>query len=209
MQGTTNFHDLITHPAAQQTTDVFEDTTAFDTPVDMFNGHSTACQRLIDRLLLSGEFPSPWLFGRHLDDDPFQGESKKSEVLQEVAALRQGIGGGIGDALIMDAAWMGGAEKLDRELLIHQHYIFHGVTFFLAALLAFLLICVFGALNASFGSIMAIRGGLAGLTASGSMGSIGTSSSPKRCAKDSIERAGASPSLLNVICKTGNNVWIH
>jgi hypothetical protein len=209
MQGTTDFHDLITHPAAQKTTDVFKDATAFDTTVDVFDGHPTVGQSLIERLLLRSELPSPWLFDRHLDDAPFKSEGQKPEVLQQVTALGQGIGSGIGDALIMDGTGMGGAEKLDREVLIHQHDIFHGVTFFLAAIMAFLLICVFGALNPSFGSIMAKRGGGSWLVSACSCRSVGTSPSPKRSVSCSSERAGASPSLLRVVCKTGNNVWIH
>src|SRR5438874_10024918 len=100
-------------------------------------------------------------------------------------------------------------EKLNRELSIDQHDILHGVTFFLAAVVAFLLIRIFGALDTSFGSIMAKRGGLAWLTACGSSASVGIWLSPKRCAKCSSERAGASPKVLSVVCKTGNKVWIH
>src|SRR5205085_12603098 len=122
----------------------------------------------------------------------------------------------------MDRTWVCLAKKLDRQLLIHQQHILHGVTFFLAAIMAFLLSRIFGTLDASIGAIMAKRGELSGLCAPGSTSeaAIGRSSSgstggaaivlsANRCAKCSIERAGASPSLLNVVCKTGNNVWIH
>src|SRR5207253_1755467 len=101
---------------------------------------------------------------------------------------------------------MGRTEKLDRELSIHQHHIFHRVAFFLAAIMAFLLICIFGALDASFGAIMAKRGGGSWLTGSSSTSSAGTWLSPNRSAKCSIERAGASPRLLRVACKTGSKV---
>jgi hypothetical protein len=59
----------------------------------------------------------------------------------------------------MHTACMRLAEKLDRQLLIHQHDILHGVPFLLAALMAFLLSRVFGTLNAPFSAIMAKRGG--------------------------------------------------
>ena len=54
MQGTTNFHDVVTYPRAQETTDVFDNATALDTAIDMFDGDPTARQRLIGCLLLSG-----------------------------------------------------------------------------------------------------------------------------------------------------------
>jgi hypothetical protein len=52
MQGTSDFHEEIAHPFAQETTDVFEDAAAFDTTIDVFDGHPTARQSLIGRLLL-------------------------------------------------------------------------------------------------------------------------------------------------------------
>lgn len=52
MQGATDFHDEVTHPRTQETTDVFEDAAAFDTAVDVFDGHPAARECLIGRLLL-------------------------------------------------------------------------------------------------------------------------------------------------------------
>src|SRR5690348_2877026 len=109
----------------------------------------------------------------------------------------------------MDRSRMRRAEKLDRQLLLHQQHILHRVTFFLAARMAFLLIRIFGTLNASLGAIMAKRGELSGGGPSGSTGEAAIVLSAKRCAKCSIERAGASASLLNLVCNTGNKVWIH
>ena len=77
-----------------------------------------------------------------------------------MAAVGQRIRGRVCDALIMDLARMRWAEKLNRQVLIHQHDILHGVTFFLAAIMAFLLSRVFGTLDAPFGTILAKRGGL-------------------------------------------------
>jgi len=51
MQGKPDFHAQITHPLAQEPTDVFEDATAFDATVDMFNGHPTVRKSLIGGLL--------------------------------------------------------------------------------------------------------------------------------------------------------------
>jgi hypothetical protein len=52
------------------------------------------------------------------------------------------------------------AEKRNRKVSIHQHDLLHRVTCFLAAVMAFLVIWIFGALDASVGAIMAKRGGL-------------------------------------------------
>src|SRR5947209_20037819 len=99
----------------------------------------------------------------------------------------------------MHLARMRRAEKPDAEFSIHQQHILHGVTFFLAAIMAFLLIRIFGALDASFSSIMAKRGGCSWLCASGSTCSVGIPLCANRCCKCSIERAGASPRLLSVV----------
>jgi hypothetical protein len=92
----------------------------------------------------------------------------------------------------MHAARMRRTEKLDRERSIHQPHMFHRLTCFLAALLAGLLMRVFGALDASFGAIMAKRGGLSLSATSGSSASPGPWLSPKRWAKCSSEPAGAA-----------------
>lgn len=105
-------------------------------------------------------------------------------------------------------SWFG-ESTCKRQLRIHQDDILHRMTFFLAALMAFLLSRVCGTLDASLGAIMAKRGGLSWLGASCPSSSGGTMLSANRCANSSIDRAGASPSLLSVICKTGNKVWIH
>src|SRR5436305_10790559 len=109
----------------------------------------------------------------------------------------------------MNPALMRLTEKLDAELPIDQDYVLHGMAFFLAAIIAFLLIRIFGALDTSLGSIMAKRGTLSWLCTSASTEQVCTEGSPNRSANCSMERAGASPRVLRVLCSTGNNVWIH
>ena len=84
-------------------------------------------------------------------------------------------------------------EKGDAELPIDQDHVLHRMALFLAALLAFLLIRIFGAWDTSFGSIMAKRGALSWLCTSDSTEQVCTEGSPNRSANCSMERAGASP----------------
>ncbi len=209
MQGTTDFHHLITCSSPQEAADVFEDATALDTPIDLFDSHPTTCQGLIGRFLLSSQLSSPRFLGRHFDDHSLEAKTEKTKILQERTALWQRIGSGVGDAFLMHRARMRCTEKLDRQLFIHSQDIVHRVACFLAARMACLVIRIFGALDASFSAIMAKRGDRSWLRGSCSTGKAGSWLSPKRCAKCSSERAGASPWLLRATCKTGNKVWIH
>jgi hypothetical protein len=87
MQGATDFHNLLTHSRAQEATDVFEYARAFDTAVDMFDGDPTTRERLSGGLLLSSEFATSGFLGGHFNDDSFQRESEKPQILKQVTAL--------------------------------------------------------------------------------------------------------------------------
>ena len=98
--------------------------TALDTAIHMLDAQPTVGERLIRRLLLQRQLLAAWLLGRH--EDLHLGERKREEaqILQEPASSGQGIGCGIGNRLIMDAAAVGVAQKEDREGGIDQQDIF-------------------------------------------------------------------------------------
>ena len=77
--------------------------------------------------------------GRHQNLHVGQGEGEETEILQEATAARQGLGGRVGNALVMHLAPIRVAQKEDRERRIDQEDIFHRVVFFLAAITVFLL----------------------------------------------------------------------
>ena len=125
----------------------------------MLDGNATTRARAVGLFLLSRKLTASGFLGRHLDGDSIESEAEKTQVLQQDTARRQRIGSRVRQTLIMDGARLGRTEKHDAQLRIDQDEIFHRVTFFLAAIMAFLFIRIFGALDASFSSVMAKRGG--------------------------------------------------
>src|SRR6266700_1326443 len=61
MEGTAEFHDQIANALLPQPDPVFDDTTAFDTTVDMRNPQPTLVQRLVRHVLLQRELRAAWL----------------------------------------------------------------------------------------------------------------------------------------------------
>ena len=55
MEGTADFHHQIADALLPQPDPVFDDTTAFDTAVDMLNAQSAIVQGLVGQLLFQGE----------------------------------------------------------------------------------------------------------------------------------------------------------
>ena len=115
----------------------------------------------------------------------------------------------------MGATSIGLTQQEDRERGVDQQHVFHGVTFFLAAITARLLSRILGALDAPFGAIVA-KGGRRALAArrrgqidGGGDPSVGTtmaaasaSATPRRLANSATDRVGASPSVRSVACST-------
>jgi hypothetical protein len=56
MQGTADVHRQVADALLPQPDPVFDDTTAFDTTVDMLNAQSARVQGLVGQLLFQGEF---------------------------------------------------------------------------------------------------------------------------------------------------------
>src|SRR5258708_34039742 len=101
MEGTTDFDHHVTNSGDKETTDVFEDTKAFDTTIDMFNKHTTTGFSRIRRFLLISECPSSGFFGCHFDCKSFYCKTKKTEILQQKTSLWQWIGSFVNNRLIM------------------------------------------------------------------------------------------------------------
>src|SRR6266852_9621955 len=110
MERTTDFHHEIADALLPQADPVFDDATAFDTTVDMLNAQSAIVQGLVGQLLFQGEFLAAWFLGRHEDLDLGQRKRQEAQILQQPAPSRQGIRGGLGNGLIMDATSIGLAE---------------------------------------------------------------------------------------------------
>src|SRR6266481_3648977 len=126
----------------------------------------------------------------------------------------------IGNALFMDAAAIGVAQKEDREQGIDEQDIFDGMVLFLAALTPRLFSSVLGADDAPFRPVMGKRGGAdaavrPGTTGAGASSSgtttvaASTSAMPSRCASVVRERAGAPPRVRSAASSAGKSTWIH
>jgi len=135
----------------------------------------------------------------------FRVKARKPQILEQPTARRQGVGGRIGNPLVMGAARLGLAQKENRERGGDQEHVFDRMAFFLGAITARLLNRSLGTLNAPFGAIVANRGeagaGAGGATAVGGslVGTTTTVASasaiPRRLASPVTDRMGASPSV--------------
>ncbi len=216
MQRTADFHDRITDARLPQTADVVDKAAALDTANDVLDAHAATRDAPIRGFLRACEGPASRLPGRHDDLDLLQGEGQEAQILEQPTARRQGVGGGIGNPLVMGTARVGLAQKKDRERGVDQEHVFYRVVLFLAAITARLLSRILGALDASFGPIVAQRGAAgagagaaAGRAAVGGDPAVGTtmaaasaSATPRRVANSVKDRVGASPSARSVARST-------
>jgi hypothetical protein len=115
-------------------------------------------QGLVGQLLFQRQLLAAWFLRRHEDLDLRKRECQKTEILQQPTPRRQGIRGGLGNALIVHTPRIGRAEKKDCEQGIDEQDNFYRVVFFLAAITLGLFSRVLGADNAPFGLVMGKRG---------------------------------------------------
>ena len=212
MQRTADLHNQISGTCLPEAADVVDDAAALDTAVDMLDAHSPTGDAPIRGLLRVCELPSSWLSGRHDDLHPVEHERQEAKILEQLAPRRQGVWGGIGNALIVGTARIGLTEKENREPRIDQQDVFDRVALFLAAITARLLSRILGALDAPFGPIVAKRGeadagagaGVDRSTAGSdpalgsTMAAASASATPRRWANAVKDRVGASPSVRSV-----------
>ena len=214
MQGTTYFHPEISDTLLPQADPIFDDATALDAPVDMFDAQPALGERVIRHVLLPRQLLATRFLGRHEDLDLGQRERQEAQILQEPAPRGQGIRRRVGNRFLMDAAAGGVAQKADREEGIDEQDIFYGVVLLLTALTRRLLSRVLVADDAPCGPVMGKRGdaGAAAGTATTGTGSstsgtttvaAAASKTPSRCARAMRERVGASPRVRSAASSAG------
>jgi hypothetical protein len=171
-------------------------------------------EHLVGQVLLQGKLRPAGLLRRHEDLHLRERERQEAQILQQPTPSREGGGGSLRDAQIMDPAAVGVAQKEDDEERIDEQDIFDGVVFFLAAITHGLFSRVLGADDTPFRPVMGKRGvaGAAagtGGTGAGFSASASTtvaaspSETPSRWARTVRERAGASPRARNAASSTG------
>jgi hypothetical protein len=216
MPGTADCHEQIADARLPQAAGVVDDAAAFDAAVDVLDAHATACNAPIRRRLRAHEGPAPGLPRRHDDVDLREGKSQAAAILAQSAAYRQGVGGDLGNPLIVGATGIRLTQEEDREGRVEQQDVFDRVALFLAAITARLRNWILGARDAPLGPVVPKRG-LAGAEAGAAAGGPhvldgsfgGTASAlasasvtPRRFASAVTDRLGASPSARSVARRT-------
>src|SRR3989441_7479052 len=132
--------------------------TTLDAAVDMLDPQPPLVERLVGQVLLQGQLRTAWFLRRHEDLHLRERERQEAQILQQPTPSREGVGGGLSDAQIMDTAAVGVAQKEDEEQRIHEQDIFDGVILFLVAITRGLCSRVLGADDAPLGAVMGTRG---------------------------------------------------
>jgi hypothetical protein len=107
MQRTADFHDQIADARLPQAAGIVDDAAALDTAVDMLDAHAATRDAPIRGFLRAREGAASRLAGRHDDLDLLEGEGQEAQILEQPTARWQGVGGGIGNPLIMSTARIG------------------------------------------------------------------------------------------------------
>jgi hypothetical protein len=214
VQGTVEFHHEIADALLPQPDPVLHHATTLHTAVDMLNPQSAVVERLVGPLLLQGQLRTAGLLRRHEELHRRERERQEAQILQQPPPSREGVGGGLRDAQIMDPAAVGVAQKEDDEERIDEQDIFDGVVSFLAAITRFLFSRFVGADDAPLSPVMGKRGeagAVAGVVATGVASSAcgvttvaaSASETPRRWARADRERAGASPRARSATSSAG------
>jgi hypothetical protein len=124
VQGATELHHEIADALLPQADPVLHDATTLDAAVDMLDPESPLVEHLIGQVLLQGELRTAGLLRRHEDLHLRERERQKAQILQQPTPSREGVGGGLRDAQIMDPAAVGVAQKEEEEERIDEQDIF-------------------------------------------------------------------------------------
>lgn len=88
MEAAGDFDDQIANDPTPEADGVFDHATAFDTAVDVFNPNASLREIAIVDVLFRRQDATTWLFDGLERRDAIEVKGKKSEVLQEVTAIR-------------------------------------------------------------------------------------------------------------------------
>ncbi len=109
MEAAGDFHHEITNDPAPEADGVLDHATAFDTAVDVFNPHASLREGTIVGFLFRRQDAPAGLFGGLEQGDAVEIKGQKSQVLQQMAVRRQGIGAVVRNPLVMHATFKRGA----------------------------------------------------------------------------------------------------
>lgn len=107
----------------------------------------------------TSQLPTSGFLDGHLNGNTITSQTDTPHVLKKNTAFGEMRMSCVSQTLLMNRSCLCWTEKEKTLLCVDEDQMFHGVARFLAALVPFLLISVFGTLNPSFGPIMTQRGG--------------------------------------------------
>jgi len=134
----------------------------FHTTNTVLNQYSDVRDPLVVSFFVRAQCAALRLLLRLKGDHARQAKTLKATILRQDASFWQHILGFVGDPFVMCFPCVGRAQEDDAPTRIHNHHIFDGMLFLLAAVVDFLLIAVFGSCYWSFRSILAKKGGASG-----------------------------------------------
>lgn len=183
------------------TDDIVDYAIDFHTTDTMLDQHSEPRYPAILGFLVLRQRAIAWLLFRLKDGHFRQGETLKATILPQHAAGRQLILGFIRYPFIMHFAGICGAQKPNTSSRIHDEHILDGMLFLLAAVVDFLLLCIFWSCYRSFCAVVTEKRG-----ASGSRSSV---SSRNRTASSAAVRAGSSRWAAKALFKISSSSRTH
>ena len=208
MQRTADFSDAIANAGLPQAAGIVDDATARDTAGDVLKAHTATRDAPMRRVLRACEVPASRLPGGHEDLHLVTRDRQEPEILEPAAARGQGLRAGLGHPLIVGAAGRRVTPKADRARGGDQPDVFPRVACFLATITARLLRRILGAFEAPCGAIVPTRGAVGAAVGGCSGGTTravaSASAAPIRFASSVKDRAGVSPSVRRVACRTTN-----
>src|SRR5262249_39846996 len=99
---------------------VLHDATTLDAAVDMLDPEPPLVERVVGQFLLQGQLPTAGLLRRHEHLHLRERERQEAQILQQPTPSREGAGGSLREAQIMDTATEGVAQKEDEKQGIDQ-----------------------------------------------------------------------------------------
>ena len=197
MQTAADRHDQVADVIFPETDGVFEDATAFDAAEDVFDDDAPLRNLTVVCLLFVRELAAFRLLDGTGMLNTGEVVAKKAQIIEQLAVGWERVGRGIGNRLVVGAAFVRVAEKQHQKGL-NEKDVLHCVALFLAAITTPLFIRVLGADDGTLGPVVDKKGVEASCVTCAT-----------RAWSSARVRAGRSPVSASACASTGSRVWIH
>ncbi len=162
MQRTADFHHRVANPGFPQPAGLLAQAAAYDAAVALFDAHAPPRHLPMARFPGSRQRSSTWLLPRLHALHAVQRARLTAQVLHQLTPGRQGIGRGVGGALVLPTARMRVTPEQDTQGGIDQQDMFEPRPLLLAAITRLLFSRGVGARDGALGALMTTRGATGG-----------------------------------------------